>query len=79
VQRPLLSSRRTFLVQGEERVLRKRADDGADPVARLQPGVVGTIRTCEAASAWCEVRVGEYRGWLKRADIWGVTAAEAIN
>jgi SH3-like domain-containing protein len=79
VQRPLLSSRRTFLVLGEERALRRRPEDGADPVARLKPGVVGTIRSCEAGSAWCEARVGEYRGWLKRSEIWGVTADEAIN
>ena len=27
----------------------------------------------------CEVQVGDYRGWLKRAEIWGVAADEAVN
>ena len=79
VQRPLLTSRRSFLVQGEERVLRRRAEDGADPVARLKPGVIGAIRKCEAESPWCEAKVGDYRGWIKRSEIWGVAGDEAIN
>jgi len=79
VQRPLLSSKRTFLVQGDERALRRRPDDGADAVARLKPGVVGTLRSCAAGNAWCEARVGEYRGYLRRSEIWGVAPDEAIN
>ena len=79
MQRPLLTSRRSFLVQGEERALRRRAEDGADAVARLKPGVIGAIRKCEAESPWCEAKVGDYRGWIKRSEIWGVARDEAIN
>ncbi|MBX9700136.1 MAG: hypothetical protein K2X74_11915, partial [Acetobacteraceae bacterium] len=80
VQRPLLTSRRSFLVPaGAERVLRRRPEEGATEVARLRPGVVGRLRKCEAGSTWCEVQVGDYRGWLKRAEIWGVAADEAVN
>lgn len=79
VQRPLLTSRRSFLVQGEERALRRRAEDGAETVARLKPGVIGAIRKCEAESAWCEAKVGDYRGWIKRSEIWGVAKHEPIN
>jgi SH3-like domain-containing protein len=79
VQRPLLTSRRSFLVQGEERVLRRRPEDNAEPVARLKPGVIGSLRKCEAESAWCEARVGDYHGWIKRSEIWGVTPDEAVN
>ena len=32
-------------------------DEAADAVARLKPGVVGRIRACAAAAAWCEVQV----------------------
>ncbi|WP_128080084.1 SH3 domain-containing protein [Roseicella frigidaeris] len=79
VQRPLLTSRRSFLVQGEERVLRSRPEPEAAPVARLKPGVIGTIRRCEAESAWCEARVGDYRGWIRRSEVWGVAPDEAVN
>ena len=48
-------------------------------VARLKPGVIGHIRACELRAAWCEVQVGDYRGFLKRDEIWGVYADEAVN
>ena len=80
VQRPLLNARRTFLVPGDgERTLRRRPEAEAPPVAHLKPGVIGLIRRCEAGSAWCEVRVADHAGWLRRAEIWGVSAEEAIE
>jgi SH3-like domain-containing protein len=79
VQRPLLTSRRSFLVQGAERVLRRRPEEGATEVARLRPGVIGRVRKCEAGSLWCEVQVGDYRGYVRRAEIWGVAPDEAVN
>ncbi len=74
-----LVGRRSFVVRGKERVLRKSAAEDAAAVAVLKPGVVGRIRSCEAGKAWCEMQVGEYRGWLKREDIWGVYPNEAVN
>jgi SH3-like domain-containing protein len=79
VHQATLAGRRTFLVQGQERTLRARADDAAAAVAVLRPGVVGRIRRCEAGAAWCEVQVGEHRGWLRRAGLWGVGPEEAVN
>jgi peroxiredoxin family protein len=34
---------------------------------------------CEAASDWCQMQVGEYRGYLKRDEFWGALPKEAIN
>ena len=79
VQRPLLASRRTFLVQGEDRTLRRRAEESADAVAVLKPGVVGQVRTCPAGNAWCAVRVGEYRGYIRRDEVWGIDPKETIG
>ena len=74
-----LQGRRGFAVRGKERPLRKSAVDDAAPVALLKPGVVGRIRACEANAIWCEVQVSDYRGWLKRDEIWGVFATEAVK
>ncbi|HYZ32868.1 MAG TPA: SH3 domain-containing protein, partial [Crenalkalicoccus sp.] len=79
VQRPLLTSRRSFVVQGAERALRREPQEAAAPVAVLKPGVIGRLRRCDAGSAWCEAQVGDYRGWLRRGEIWGVTAEEPVN
>ncbi len=79
VHQATLVGRRSFVVKGAEVVLRRSPDEAAAPVARLKPGVVGRLRACAAGAAWCEVQVGEYRGWLKREQFWGSFAAEAVN
>ncbi|GEN58905.1 SH3 domain-containing protein [Acetobacter nitrogenifigens] len=58
-------------------MLRASGDDSAPVVAVLKPGVVGTLRTCAAGSAWCKVSVRQYDGWLRRSSVWGVSADEA--
>jgi len=79
VHQATLSGRRSFIVTGQERVLRRDPSDTSAPVARLKPGVIGRIRSCDAASAWCQMQVGDYRGYLKRDEFWGVLAGEAIS
>lgn len=79
VHTAVLTSRRTLIVRGGEQVLRRSPDPAAQPVARLESGVVGTIRACEAASDWCQVQAGSYRGYLPREAFWGVYRDEAVN
>jgi len=82
VHQSTLMGRRSFIVRGEpgsEVMLRRRAEDQAQPVARLRPGVVGRLRACEPSSAWCEAQIGEFRGHIRRADIWGVGPNEEVK
>jgi SH3-like domain-containing protein len=82
VHQSTLMGRRSFIVRGapgSEVMLRRRAEDQAQPVARLRPGVVGRLRACEPASPWCEAQIGEFRGFIKRADIWGVGPNEEVK
>ncbi len=79
VHQATLAGRRSFVVQGTEAVMRRSPDDAAAAVARLKPGVVGRLRTCAAGAAWCEVQVGDYRGWLRRTQFWGSFPDEAVN
>lgn len=82
VHQSTLMGRRSFVVRGapgSEVMLRRRAEDQASPVARLRPGVVGRLRACEPANPWCEAQIGEYRGFVKRTDIWGVGPTEEVK
>ena len=74
-----LTGRRTFVVTGEERSLRRRPEEAANIVAKLKPGVLGRIRLCEAGAGWCEVQVGEHRGWLKRTEFFGAMPDEEVK
>jgi SH3-like domain-containing protein len=79
VHEATLMGRRGFIVQQADATLRSEASDTAPAVAILKPGVIGRIRSCAAASAWCEVQTGSYRGFLRRTQFWGVFPDEAIN
>jgi SH3-like domain-containing protein len=79
VHQATLMGRRDFIVQKADATLRSEASDTASAVAILKPGVIGRIRSCAAASAWCEVQTGSYRGFLRRTQFWGVFPDEAIN
>ncbi|WP_239992338.1 SH3 domain-containing protein [Rhodopila globiformis] len=79
MQQATLMGRRTFIVQKADATLRAEASDAAAAVAILKPGVIGRIRSCEAASDWCNVQAGSYRGYLRREQFWGVFPGEAIN
>ena len=79
VHQATLTGRRSFIVTGAERVLRREASDTAAAVARLQPGVIGHIRSCDTGSDWCQMQVGAYRGYLKREEFWGALPNEAIT
>ena len=79
VHEATLTGRRTFMVQDKEATLRADPQADAAAVARLMPGVIGRIRSCDAHSAWCHVQAGNYGGWLERSQIWGVLPDEAVN
>jgi len=63
----------------QEAVLRRRPEDSAGAVARLRPGVIGRLRACEANATWCEAQVGEHRGYIRRAEIWGIGPQEEVR
>lgn len=79
VQEVLLVGRRSFEVTGADRTLRHDPSDTARPVAILKVGVVGRLKSCAAASAWCQVEVDGYSGWLKRSDFFGALPDEAVG
>ncbi len=73
----LLQSKRQVLVHGSVRSMRRAAEDDAPVVARLEPGVIGTLQKCE--TNWCRVEITGLSGWVRRDQIWGVYPFEAVN
>lgn len=73
----LLSGKRTALVTGGNRPLRAQPATGAEIVAVVEPGVVASLMTCDAN--WCRVDISGTRGWLARAEIWGLYKGEELK
>jgi SH3-like domain-containing protein len=78
VHQATLTGRRSFIVTGGDATLRHDPEDTAAAVAILKPGVVGHIRSCAAGSDWCQMQVGDYRGYLKRSQFWGTLPGETV-
>ncbi|HRJ69438.1 MAG TPA: SH3 domain-containing protein [Beijerinckiaceae bacterium] len=76
-----LSSRRTALVApwSKEKTLPlyEREGEGNAVVARLQPGVLANIESCNGR--WCRVNGEGFRGWMKQDFMWGVYPGEAVR
>ncbi len=79
VQAATLTGRRTAIVTGGERTLRQAASETSGPVAKLAAGVIVRVRACEAGSDWCQVQINDYRGYIKRNEVWGIEPSEVIQ
>ena len=74
VHASLLSSRRTILVTGDTRPLRRTPRHDSRIVAMVEPMVVGSLLNCERS--WCLVQVDNHRGWLERGQFYGTLETE---
>ncbi|KAB1072106.1 SH3 domain-containing protein [Methylobacterium planeticum] len=86
----LLSGRRTAIViapKGADKAapisLRARADEGAEDEARLQAGVLGSVKSC--TGSWCRLIValpgkrGDVDGYIRQDRLWGVYPNERVD
>ncbi len=77
VHRAMLSGNRTVIVTGAIMTLRRSPDDTAPAVARLAPGMVAEVQSCQPQ--WCGVTVNSYSGWIGRKGLWGLNENEIIE
>ena len=74
----MLSDRRTAIVKpGQPRAVRVGPYDGAKAQYMAEPGVVGRLSKCDAG--WCRIEIGNRKGYIIIADIWGVSDGETVD
>ena len=74
VHRFMLISRRTVLVTGETRMLRRKPEPDAPGLVYLQAGVIADLKDCERA--WCRIEAEGFDGWLRRSEVFGTAASD---
>jgi SH3-like domain-containing protein len=77
VYQGLLTGKRSFIIPSKVANLYKTPAASAEVVAKLEPEVMGEIRSCQGD--WCRVTVSSVSGWLQRTEIWGVYKSEPVN
>jgi SH3-like domain-containing protein len=86
VLQTMLSGRRTVLVlpwevktgaQPPEVELRQSGGDNATTVAKVEAGVIGGVRSCD--KRWCQITVGDFKGYIEQKKLWGVYDGEVVK
>lgn len=70
----MLSGVRTVTVEEDRLALRARPDVRAPVTAELEAGVIARLGDCRPD--WCRLTAGGYRGWARKAGLWGVAPEE---
>ncbi len=77
----LLSGRRTALVapwrKGAELLLHSEPATTASIIAKLEPNVIASLRSCDRA--WCRISGTGFSGYIQQSDLWGVYPDEKIE
>jgi SH3-like domain-containing protein len=79
----LLSGRRTAIVEPKTKAkdellaLRAAADEASAVTARLQPGVLGSVKRCNGN--WCRLAGDGFDGWVEQDRLWGVYPNEKVD
>jgi SH3-like domain-containing protein len=79
----LLSGRRTALVRSKVKSadelvpIYNKPDIHSDLAARLQAGVLGTVKRC--TGTWCRIAGDGFDGWIEQERLWGVYPDETVD
>jgi SH3-like domain-containing protein len=81
VYHSMLSGRRTAVVTAKDKdeliPLHAKADTQAAVTARLQSGVLASVKTC--TGAWCRIVGSGFDGWIVQDRLWGVYPNEKVE
>lgn len=83
INQSLLSGRRTAIAAPWQRgkdgelILRAEPDTTSRIVAHLEPGVIGSIKTCNGQ--WCEMDFAGNVGWISQTQVWGAYPGETYK
>jgi SH3-like domain-containing protein len=77
VHKGALEGVRTAIIIDKMQNLYAQPDAVSRVVMRAQPMVIGELTRC--APDWCQMRIHGREGWIRKADIWGVTREEVFG
>ena len=58
------------VIATKDKVLFKKPSSFAKPIAQIREGRLLIIEKCE--QNWCKITSGEFKGWIKTDNIWGL-------
>jgi SH3-like domain-containing protein len=81
VYHSLLSGLRTGMVIAKSKdelvPVYEKTDVESAVVARLEPGVIGSVKRCN--DGWCTIAGRGFEGWIRQVRLWGVYPNEKVE
>ena len=65
-----LSKKKAAIVIDDNSILFNDSTIYSNPVAILKKGRLVKINKCK--NDWCEIKTGEFKGWVKKESLWGL-------
>ena len=69
IHRSMLSSKKAALVSKNKSLIFNRPTAFSKPLVILEKGRLCLITKCK--KDWCKIKVGKYKGWIKKDSLWG--------
>ena len=77
VHRAMLEYKRSLILIGVEKTMRRRPSDSAPAIARLSTKMIVLVKRCDLD--WCYVSAQDHEGWIRRKGLWGIYPKETIR
>ena len=58
------------VIATQNKILFKDPSSFAKPIAQIEKGRLLIVDKCQ--EKWCKIKSGDYQGWIKTKDIWGL-------
>ena len=79
VHQSTLSGRRTIIITGKRRSIRRSADAKSPPVAEIEADAIARLDNCPSGGGWCLVEAESLKGWLRKVEFWGAYRHEVLK
>jgi SH3-like domain-containing protein len=77
VHKGAIDGHRTAIIIGKTQALYDDPDPASSVELQAQAHVIGEVKRCE--QDWCQLVIQGRKGWIRKADIWGVDRAEVFK
>ena len=77
VHKGAIDGARTAMILDKPQNLYAKPEVTDRPVMRAAATVIGQLKAC--LPDWCAMQIGERDGWIRKADVWGVTREEVFQ
>ena len=58
------------IISKKDKILFNKPSNFSKPLAKIEKGRILLLQNCN--SGWCKIETGDYKGWVKKDNIWGL-------